>query len=78
MKCHKCQEEFPDHLLEESHDVPCYLFEGNRKGRKNQADKFGRHWMCHKCHRRYELTLINIFKEEAVRFAKKYLESSNG
>lgn len=57
MKCYfysQCGNDLPEREIEESHDVPCYLFEGNRKGQKNQADKFGRHWLCKNCHKEYE------------------------
>lgn len=55
MKCQKCNKEFLDNLLEESHDVPCYIFKGKDRNEKKQlADKEGRHWLCKKCHDIYE------------------------
>lgn len=36
MKCQYCGEDFEEKDIDESHDVPCYLFEGNRKGQKTK------------------------------------------
>lgn len=59
--CAKCEVNFPETELELSHDVPCYIFEGkNRRERKNHADKFGRHYLCKKCHDIYEKTIFSI------------------
>lgn len=53
--CQYCNIMLPSNQIQESHDVPCYLFEGKtRKERKNQADKFGRHNLCYNCHKYYE------------------------
>lgn len=55
MKCAKCKQEFEDNLLQLSHDVPCYVFEGiDRQEKKKEADKHGRHYLCQKCHDMYE------------------------
>lgn len=55
MKCQKCNNEFPEKEIEVSHDVPVYMFEGkDRKEKKQQADKYGRHNLCIKCHKTYE------------------------
>ena len=74
MNCDFCCEEFEEKDMHESHDVPCYLFSGNRKGRKNQADKFGRHWLCKECHDRYEEEINYILKEcakiESIKIAE--------
>ncbi len=71
MKCDKCGQDYEERLIEESHDVPCYLFEGiNRNVRKNQADKFGRHWLCKNCHGQYERGLRIFLRAEATKFAK--------
>lgn len=62
--------------LEESHDIPCYLFinYGNRQGQKNEADKHGRHLLCKKHHKEYE-DLLNFFlKKEAKKFSIKYFK----
>jgi hypothetical protein len=69
MICSNCANDFPEKDIQESHDVPCYLFNGKtRKERKNQADKFGRRWLCKKCHDIYEKTLpwiiVSGFTEE--------------
>jgi len=61
MKCWDCQNDFEEKELEESHDVSCYLFEGKtRKERKQQADKFGRKWLCVNCHDKYEAKILQI------------------
>ena len=75
MICDKCKKEFPDNELHESHDVPCYLFEGNRQGRKNQADKLGRHWLCKKCHDEYEYKLRELLRVQAGEFAGGYFDN---
>lgn len=46
MRCSICGLDYPENEIEESHDVPCYLFKGyNRKQKKNKADMYGRHWL---------------------------------
>ena len=60
MKCSKCNEEFLEKGIEESHNVPAYLFEGDRNERKQQADKFPRKLLCKKCHDEYESTILKI------------------
>lgn len=75
MKCFICKDDFPENKIQESHDVPCYLFEGNRKGRKNQADKYGRHWLCERCHKIYESILHEKLVGKAVEFSKNYFET---
>lgn len=65
MKCDLCKKEFEEAEIDESHDVPCYLFEGNRKGRKNQADKYGRHYLCRECHKLYEESLRKYLLHES-------------
>lgn len=72
MRCDFCQMEFAEKDIHESHDVPCYLFDGNRQGRKNQADKFGRHWLCKNCHEQYEKALQLYLREQAKIFIKNY------
>lgn len=77
MKCQKCGGNFLENEIEESHDVPCYLFDGfNRRERKNQADKFSRHWLCRKCHNEYEEVLKDIFKIRAIEFSYKFFKES--
>ncbi len=66
MKCDKCGRDFPEPEIQDSHDVPCYLFKGRyRNERKNQADKFGRHWLCKECHEEYEDYLRKHFQGAA-------------
>jgi len=73
MKCDKCERDFPEPKIQESHDVPCYLFKGiERKERKSKADMFGRHWLCEECHEKYEEGLRLSFKARAILFAKKF------
>lgn len=69
MICQKCKKDFPESELQESHDVPTYLFEGKRNERKQEADKYPRHWLCKKCHDEYEITILrilflNLYKQE--------------
>lgn len=78
MKCSICNEEFEEKDIQESHDVPCYLFEGNRNIRKQQADKFLRRWLCAKCHKGYELRLRIFLRDMAKEFAIKYFGDYNG
>jgi protein-arginine kinase activator protein McsA len=55
MICQKCNKDFPEKEIEVSHDVPVYMFEGkDRKEKKQQADKYGRHNLCKQCHKTYE------------------------
>lgn len=74
MICQKSGEDLPEKDIHESHDVPCYLFLGNRKGQKNQADKWGRHWLCKKCHDEYEELLRDYLKETAKVFSLSYFK----
>ena len=79
MKCSKCSNDFLENEIHESHDVPCYLFEGIiRNERKNQADKFGRHWLCFECHEIYEHELREHFKQLALAFSVAYFEKKEG
>ena len=85
MKCDKCKEDFPEGELQGSHDVPCYLFEApTRKLRKKQADNYGRHLICKKCHDIYERILFFVlvstlnsyqrlqFIDTAIKFSNNY------
>lgn len=78
MKCQKCNKDFEEKDIDESHDVPCYLFEGNRKGRKNQADLFGRHYLCNKCHKLYEASLRFRLRHMACLFANEFFNFKKG
>ena len=75
MICDWCYKDFEEKDIHDSHDVPCYLFEGNRKGSKNQADKFGRHWLCKSCHDKYENQLRLFLQKKAKEFANDYFQS---
>lgn len=72
MKCDCCGRNFEESAIQESHDVPCYLFEGNRKGQKNQADKLGRHQLCESCHKEYENKLRVYLVWVAKHFSLRY------
>lgn len=64
MKCDKCGFDYEEKQLQESHDVPCWLFSGDtRQVKKNQADKHGRHWLCNgkgtnNCHAIYDNNVL--------------------
>jgi len=74
MKCDKCLRDFPEPQIQDSHDVPCYLFKGfNRKEKKNQADKFGRHWLCGECHELYEEELRKALMFSATLFCSEWI-----
>lgn len=73
MICQKCKFDFPENEIDESHDVPVYLFKGiTRNERKNQADKFPRHYLCKRCHEVYEDRLREIFQQSAIEFSRGY------
>ena len=86
MKCFFCNKDFEERKIEESHDVPCYLFNGIgiskslRRRRKQEADKWGRHWLCrgeetNKCHETYEEALRLFLQKQAKEFANEYFKS---
>jgi hypothetical protein len=77
--CRGCLKEFyfNGKFIQESHDVPCYLFKGEtRAERKNQADKFGRHLLCLECHKKYELALQYHLRLSAIRFSGIWFKRS--
>ncbi len=76
MKCSFCEKEFEERLIHESHDVPCYLFWDlkSRRERKNEADKWGRTYLCEECHNIYEDSLKEHLKNTAADFAKNYFK----
>jgi hypothetical protein len=77
MICQHCGEDFPESYIEESHDVPCYLFEGKyRNERKNQADKYPRHNLCKRCHKEYERSLKERFREISIAFSQWWFGDS--
>lgn len=51
MKCDKCLKEFEESKLELSHDIPKYA---------GGIDLDGRHYLCKKCHRTYELEVLKV------------------
>jgi len=75
-KCQKCGELKYESDLQESHDVPCYLFydQYNRQNRKTKADKLGRHLLCEKCHKDYEFNLNILLKQLSIKFAKGWFK----
>jgi len=78
MKCQHCNRDFPEEMIHESHDIPCYLFPGkNRKERKHYADKYGRKWLCKKHHEEYEIELLNKFLEFLGESIPIYSEEKN-
>lgn len=66
MKCSNCLNDFKESEIQESHDVPCYLFKGNRRERKQQADKYKRRWLCKECHEKYEIKLLKEFFDQLL------------
>lgn len=65
MICEKCKDNFPEKEIQESHDVPTYIFDGERRVRKQKADPYGRHNLCKKCHTIYERMVFAIMIREA-------------
>lgn len=81
--CAKCLHIFEENEMEESHNIPCYMFDGkNRKERKNKADKFGRKLLCRKCHDIYEKKVASVMfnslpsfqKQKTILLIKKFSE----
>jgi hypothetical protein len=79
MECRKCLKEFPENELQLSHDVPKYIFNGYFED-KNLADKYGRHYLCKKCHDIYERLIPTILLKhinnriELIKDIKKFSE----
>lgn len=80
-RCQMCGNLFEESKLQLSHDVPTYVFEGNnRQERRKLADKYGRHYLCVKCHDIYERTvfaiMINVcsieIKQKMIESAKRF------
>jgi len=77
MICNKCNKKFEEKDLQESHDVPCYLFwleSLNRKQQKQLADGFGRRWLCGECHDKYEKWLNKEIIIFATEKSKEYFK----
>jgi len=83
----KCKGEFFSRDINESHNIPTYLFEGkDRNERRKEADKYGVTKLCWNCHKNYEKevamqvlfrihnTLTTKQKEQARYIAKKIYE----
>ncbi len=78
MKCQLCERDYVESWIHESHDVPCYLFEGkNRQEKKSKADKFPRHHLCIFCHNEYEQKLRIHLIASAFNFGDKYFGEKN-
>lgn len=79
MICFKCKKEFPECEIQKSHDVPCYLFDGpSRKIKEQQADKYGTHMICKKCHDIYEKILFSyITRTVSIQQRLKFIEIAN-
>ena len=77
MICRKCKNEFKESELDESHDIPCYLFPGNRKAQKNQADNLGRHLLCKKHHKEYDEAMQLFLMDSALKFKNKYFKEED-
>lgn len=81
MKCSWCLKDFPEKEIQESHDVPCYLFwkKGKtRRERKHFADKYPRRWLCNECHEEYEDGLILSLITTALRYSKRKYGGGDG
>jgi len=51
MKCDKCNLDFPEPKIQDSHDIPKYM---------GGKDKDGRHWLCEDCHKKYEFDVLKL------------------
>ena len=76
MKCQKCNGYFEEKDIQESHDVPCYLFYDiiGRRLKKQEADGYGRHWLCENCHEEYEKALSVILLLRSTDFSKWFFK----
>jgi len=74
MKCSFCYNDFEEKEIQESHDVPCYLFYWlkTRRERKQLADKHKRRWLCKKCHKKYEKFLHQQLILQSKKVAQQY------
>lgn len=78
MKCMYCLKDFEEKEIEESHDVPTYLFNGLiRKERKQQADKFSRKWLCVECHDKYEAMILQMLFRNLLKKEIPLIENRN-
>jgi len=51
MICDKCKKNFTENKLQLSHDIPKYT---------GGTDADGRHWLCQKCHDKYEYEVLKV------------------
>lgn len=51
MICDKCNLDFKEPKIQDSHDVPKYM---------GGKDKDGRHWLCEDCHKKYEFEVLKL------------------
>lgn len=78
MRCSFCKNNLLESEIHLSHDVPCYLFEGQfRKDKKPFADKLGRRYLCKPCHLHYERALRIVLQLKAKEFSTKYFEEED-
>jgi hypothetical protein len=49
-ECAICKLTFKEKEMEVSHDIPKYL---------GGTDSYGRHWLCKKCHDKYEIVILS-------------------
>ena len=75
----KCNDDFPENEIQESHDVPCYLFYDiiGRRLKKQKADQYGRHWLCKKCHEEYEKALSVILLLKSKEFSRWFFKEED-
>jgi len=59
MKCFNCGKKFSEKELELSHDIPKYM---------GGIDSDGRHYLCKKCHKEYELEILKVVLMQLIRF----------
>lgn len=79
MKCTRCSNDYQEKDIDESHDVPCYLFykEVGRNNKKNKADQYPRRWLCKRCHEQYEEGLHLTLIIQALKYSKEYFKDGN-
>ena len=70
MICSKCKVSLDEKEIQVSHDVPKYMFED-----KQEADKWGRHNLCKKCHDIYERLVFSIMVKDLDELTKMKLRT---
>ena len=71
MKCSKCLQDFEEREIQQSHNVPAYLFYGDRPRRKRQADIYGVTPLCKPCHDLYEKMIVEVLVLNLYNYSKK-------